>query len=145
MAEYKSDKVTLRGSAHEVYARLSNLENLRDLIAKAPVDKLPEDKLRQLQSLEITPDSITVPGGPMGAVTLNVTRRVEPELIELKADRLPIDVSLSLRISPVSESSCEAQAVIDAAIPAMLKPMVSGPIKQMLGQVSGLLSSVNFA
>lgn len=145
MAEYKSDIIELNGSAEKAFATLSNPENLKKLLDKAPKDRIPADKLEMLEKLEITPDSITVPGGPMGAVTLEVTERREPEYIEMKAAQLPVDVKLALHIEPVDSSSSRGVLVINAAIPPMLVPMASGMLKKVLDQCATMLSYVNFA
>ncbi len=144
MSEYKSNPIQLKGSAEQTFDTLSNLENLKALLEKAPKDRIPADKLEMLEKLEITPDSITVPGGPMGAVTLEVSERRRPEYIELKAAHLPVDVKLGLEIEPVSDSEARGTMVINAAIPPMLAPMVSGSLKKILEQCATILGYVNF-
>lgn len=145
MANYNSPEVTLRASAEAVFSKLSNLENLRGLLEKVPADQIPADKREMFDNITITPDSITVPGGPVGSLTFKVREKVEPTLIRLEGEGSPVPLSLSLRISPVDVESCRAKAEIDIEIPAMLKPMVSGPIQKMADQFGQVLKAIPFS
>lgn len=144
-SEYKSKEVSLDAPIERVYARFSNLENLRDLIAGLPADRIPADKREQLEKLEITADSITVQGGPTGAVTMVVDKRVEPTLISLRPENLPIQLTMQLRLAPDGETSTTARAVIEADIPMMLRPMVKGPLQQIVDQFAAMIAAIPFA
>ena len=63
MAVYKSENVELNASAESVYGKLSNLENLRSLLEKVPADQVPDDKREMFDSIQITPETISVPAG----------------------------------------------------------------------------------
>lgn len=145
MAKYKSEEVLLQAPAETVFAKLSNLENLRSLLDKVPADKIPEDKRAMFESITITPDSITVPGGPVGALTFRVSEKIEPTLIALSGEGSPVPLGLSMHISPESESSCKAMVDIDIEIPAIMKPMVSGPLQKMADQFGEVLKAIPFA
>ena len=93
-SEFKSAPVSIEAPVERVYSRFSNLENLRSLIENLPADSLPADKREQLEKLSITADSITVQGGPTGAVTMRVVERVEPSLIALQPENIPMKLSL---------------------------------------------------
>ncbi|MCM1319584.1 MAG: SRPBCC family protein [Muribaculaceae bacterium] len=143
--EYKSKSITLSAPIDRVYARYSNLENLKSIIDNAPADKIPADKLEQLKSMEVTPDSITMQGGPTGAITLNVVNREAPNLIALSPVGIPMQLELQLRFSPLSETETEAVAAIVADIPMMLRPMVKGPFQQIVDQFAAMMSAIPFS
>ena len=147
MATYNSEEISLMAPAGAVYSKLSNLDNLRSLLEKVPADKIPADKLEMFNSISVTPDSVTVPGGPVGALTFRMKEKVEPTLIKLAGEGLPpgIALSLSLHITPEGESTSKAKVTIDISIPAMLKPMVSGPLQKMADQVGQVLRAIPFA
>lgn len=142
--EYKSAAVTLAAPIDKVYARFSNLENLKALIDNAPADRIPADKLEQLKKMEVTPDSITVQGGPTGSVTLHVCQRVEPTLIALRPEGIPIDMQMQLRFQPEGADSTSAVAAITADIPMMLRPMVKGPLQQVVDQFAAMMAAIPF-
>ena len=144
MTTYSSGKVNFPASAQTVYDKLSNLENLKNLLDKVPADKVPEDKRQMFENLKITPDTIEVPGGPMGNLTLRLTEKVAPTLIKLQGEGIPIALSLDMHIEPVSENSSSAKVDINIDIPAMLKPMVGGQIQKMADQFGNVLGSIPF-
>lgn len=142
--EYKSSPVSLKAPIERVYSRFSNLENLKALIDNAPTDRIPADKLEQLKTMEVTPDSITIQGGPTGSITMRVTERIEPTLISLRPDGLPLDLNMQLRFEPENESTTKAVAAIVANIPMMLRPMVKGPLQQVVDQFATMMAAIPF-
>ena len=142
--EYKSKDVELAAPIERVYARFSNPENLKELIDNAPADRIPADKLEQLRSLEVTRDSITVSGGPTGAVTLKVCERVEPTLVAFRPEGIPMDLQMLLMFEPATENTTIARAVITADIPLMLRPMVRGPLQQVVDQFATMMGAMPF-
>lgn len=145
MANFKSKAVTLSVPAQTVYDKLSDLTNLRTLLDKVPAGQVPEEQRQLLQSIELTPDSITVPGGPVGSMTLLMTEKEAPTLIKMEAENSPVPLNLYLHIDPQGAESCSAFVDIDIDIPAMLKPMVSGPLQKMADQFGQMLQAFNFA
>lgn len=143
--EYKSKAVTLSAPIEKVYARFSNPENLKALIDNAPADKLPADKLEQLQSMQVTPDSIIMQGGPTGSITLQVVNRQAPTLVAMSPVGIPMPLELQLRFNPLTDEQTEAVAAIVADIPMMLRPMVKGPLQQIVDQFAVLMSAIPFS
>lgn len=144
MTTIKSDKTILDAPAQVVFEKLSNLENLKNLLEKVPVDKVPEDKRAMFENLKITSDSIEIPGGPAGAITLKVRDKLAPSLIRLEGEGTPIPLSMQLEIEPKTEKSCEVQVSLSMQIPAMLKPMISGPVKKIVEQFAQMLRAIPF-
>lgn len=142
--EYKSKPVDLAAPISTVYSRFSNPENLRSLIENAPADRIPADKLEQLKQLEVTEDSITVNGGPTGAITMRVSERVEPTLIALRPDGVPIDLQLELRLTELTPDTTQATAAIVADIPMMMRPMLKGPLQKVVDQFATMLAAIPF-
>lgn len=139
MATYSSEEVRLNYPAEKVFEKLSNMENLRSLLAKVPASSIPDDKRQMFESLDITPDSITIPGGPVGALKLRMSERKAPSLVKLSGEGTPVPLDVLLHITPDGEGVCRARIDLDIAIPAMLKPMVNGPLTQMTSQMGDVL------
>lgn len=142
MATYKSEEVTLRKGAENVYDSLSNLSRLRDIIAGVPADKISDEQRKQLESVSVTDDTISFPGGPAGNVTLKIVESVRPTLIRLEGIGTPVPLSLRMDIRPILPEECTAQVTIDIQIPAMLKPMVNGPLQKMADQFGMMLRNL---
>lgn len=145
MAVYNSGNVILHASADSVFKKLSNLENLKTMLEKVPADRIPEDKRQMFDNIKITPDTIEVPGGPMGNLTFRVIERKEPTLIKLQGEGIPMKMFLALHILPETESQSSGQVEIDIDIPAMLKPMIGGQIQKIANQFGDVLGAVPFS
>ena len=145
MAVYKSENVELNASAESVYGKLSNLENLRSLLEQVPADQVPDDKREMFDSIQITPETISVPAGQVGNLTFRVTDRREPSYIRLDAEGAPVALSLAMDIKPVSDDACNAQVAIDIKLPPMLAPMVGGHIQKMADQFGQVLKAIPFS
>lgn len=145
MAVYKSEEVPLKASAENVFSRLSDFDSLRALLAQVPADQIPADKREMFDSIKLTGDSIELPGGPVGAIRLKVVEKTSPSRIRLVGEGTPVPLSLQLDINPVDEDSCRAMAQVDIQIPAMLRPMISGPMQKMTEQFAHVLRSIPFS
>ena len=144
MTTYSSPSVTLPASADKVYEKLSNIENLKELLNRVPADKIPEDKRQMYDNLKITSDSIEIPGGPMGNLIFRVTEKVAPSLIRLTGEGMPIAMAIEMHISPISDTSSSAKIDFNLDIPALLKPMIGGQIQKMANQFGEVLGAIPF-
>lgn len=145
MATYKSEKVGIAYPAEKVYDRLSRLEGLKEMLAKVPADQVPADQMAMLEQVKVTPDTISFPGGPVGDITLRVAERVRPTFVRLEGVGTPVPMNLSLEVLPFTPETCEASVAIDVQIPAMLKPMVNGPLQKMADQFGQMLRQMPYA
>ncbi len=145
MAKYKSEEVLLKASAEKVFNRLSDFESLKELLAKVPEDQIPVDKRDMFDNIRLTDDCIELPGGPVGTLKLRVVEKTAPTWIKLKGEGSPVPLSLQLNIHPIDETACRAVAQIDLDIPAMLRPMIAGPMQKMTSQFGQVLHSIPFA
>ena len=145
MATYSSGEVTLNAPAEAVFDKLSNLENLKAMLEKIPADRIPEDKRDMFEKIKITPDTIEVPGAPMGNLVFRVTDRRAPSMIKLVGEGIPIEMALVLHVEPQSAATSQAKVDIDLNIPAMLKPMVGPQIQKIANQFGDVLGAIPFA
>ena len=142
MAEYKSSPVSLHRSAEDLYNKLTNLAGLKEAISGIPADQIPEDKLHLLDEINVEGDSITIPGGPTGPITLTRAECVEPSSVSYKGVNTPVPLTLTAQIQSTGADSCEVTVCVDIKVPAMLKPMLNGPMEKMVNEVAGHLRSL---
>lgn len=139
MATYKSDKVDVMSSAESVYRRLSNPENLRTLLDNIPEGKISDSDREKLNQIRLTPDSIEITGGPVGSITLAADEMREPTLIRYAGRNTPVPMALQIDIAPLSASQSQVQVQIQLDVPMLLKPMINGPMQNLVSQVGVLL------
>ena len=144
MTTIKSDKAKVSATPEIVFEKLSTLDNLKPLLEKVPKDQIPEDKRDMFENLKITSDSISVPGGPVGDITLRISDRMPNSLIRLSGEGSPVPMDMQLEIEPAADGCSEVQVAINLEIPAMLKPMVSGPLKKIANQFVNVLGAIKF-
>lgn len=144
MTTIKSEKAIVSAPAERVFDKLSNLDNLKPLLEMVPADQIPADKREMFDNLKITPDTISIPAGPVGEIKLRITDRLPYSLIQLSGEGSPVPMGMQLEIESRGEDSCEVQVAINLEIPAMLKPMVSGPLKKIADQFVNVLAAVPF-
>lgn len=142
MANYKSNEEIINASAETVFNKFSNLEGLGKLLQGAPAEMIPDDKKELLDQVKVTPDTISFPGGPAGEVTMRLSELEMPTLIRLEGVGTPVAMSMALHIRPVSEQECGAMVEVDLKVPALVAPMINGPMKQLVAQVAGMLKAV---
>lgn len=144
MANYSSREVELTKPAETVYDTLIDFDNLRNVLASgAGAGLLPDDKREMLEKVEVTADTISFPGGPVGNVTLRKGECVRPVLITLDGVGTPVKLALKLELASDGDDRCKARVVVDIDIPMMLKPMVGGPLQKLVdGLADGLGNSV---
>lgn len=144
MTTIKSEKTPIAASAEKVFDKLSNLDNLKPLLQQVPVDQIPEDKRDMFSRLEITSDSIRIPAGPVGEITLMITDLMPYSLIQLTGEGSPIPLSMQLEIEATGKDSCVVQVGISIEVPIMLKPMISGPVRKIVDQFAQVLKAIPF-
>ena len=144
MAVFKSQIRQIQAPAEAVFDKLSNLENLKSLLAQVPESASPADQKDMFDAIRVTEDSISFPAGPVGELTLRMTKKVRPTLISLDGVGAPVALSMNLEIGIVSPDACEAAVAIDIAIPAMLKPMIGGTIQKMADQFGEMLVRLKY-
>lgn len=138
MATYKSETVGLMYPAERVFTKLSNLEGLGQMIKNVPEGQVPAEQLSMLEQVKVTPDSIEFPS-PAGSITLRLVETIDPTLIRMEGAGTPVPMEMALHIMPLTPDTCEAYVQIDLQIPAMLKPMVSGPLQKLVKQFADML------
>lgn len=144
MPAYKSTGRRINASAQAVFDKLSNLEGLKDVLAKVPESAIPQDKKELFDNVKVTSDSISFPAGPVGEITLKIAERLAPTLIRLAGVGTPVPLGMSLEIAPLTDTSCEAAVVINLDIPKMMAPMIGGTIQKMADQFADVLERLNY-
>lgn len=144
METFRSEEVTLGVSAEKAFAKFDNLSGLGEMIKNAPGDQIPADKREMLAKIDVTDDTITLPGGPVGEVKLRKVRSEAPVLIELKGEGTPVPMSMKMHIVPMGGETCGVSIEIGLEVPKMLAPMLKGPMRKMTDDFAKMLRQVPF-
>lgn len=137
MSDFRSKKVSIEAPCEAVFAKLSNLENLRSL---AP---LAESKGIEIKN--ITSDSCSLGVPKVGDIALFVEKRVPHSLIRLVGQTvLTSSLSIEIQLSSEEVSSTGMVLLLDADIPFFARMMVEKPLKDGLDKVAEMLTKVQY-
>ena len=119
MSNFKSPEVKVNLSAEMLYAKLSNLNNLKDILP-------PE-----ISDFQSTQDSCSFKMGGMPKITLVIAEKTPFSKIVLQAENSQIPFSLECNISENGENS-NATLQVNAELNMMMKMMMEKPLTNFL-------------
>lgn len=144
-----------------VFAKLSDLSNLQsvqdrvsdpnfeeELRARVPADKMPDaEKLKQIREsirqMTFTSDSVTMPAGPLGTVTLQVVERENERLVKLAVVGAPIQANLWIQMLP-SGAMTALKVTVGAELNFFIRKMVESKLKQAPDGIAQVLSALPY-
>ena len=158
MTKFESSIKQVHSPQAAVYNRLqdlTHLESLRERINDpAFVETLkasgqvPEDKLEQIRDMatriELTQDTITLPGSPVGNVTLRIVERDEPKCIKFEVQNAPIAANLWIQILPTSPYESKMKCTIGAELNFLMKQMAKKPLQEGVEKLADMLAMVPY-
>lgn len=119
-----------------VFAKVSNFENLRPLAEKGAVGGV---------SIVVqNRDTCFLETSIVGNIELTIVQREEPTLVNVSPKGAPVNGSLSLILTPLSEETTSLTLTLEADVPIFAKAMVAKPMSEGLEKVAELLSSISF-
>lgn len=165
MAKYESQIKMIASPVDMVYAKLSNLENLRPIIENAQDNEALRQKLQdagqdpshldQLKDVELTSDRIAVPAGMLGTLALRIIEREENKTIKFETEQSPIQANMWIQVLPTSEVSAYAadgtvvqgtklRLTLKADLNPMVKMMIGSKLESGIDQFAGMLAMLPY-
>lgn len=136
MAEFVSDVKTIPHSDADIYAVLSDLNNLE--LAK---DKIPQDKIKDFS---FDRDSCTVTVDPVGKIRFVVIEREPNKTIKFQAEQLPFGVNMWIQLKASDGAETKMKITVKAELNAFIAPMVSKPLQAGIDKVAELLAQLPY-
>lgn len=125
MATYKGKAVTVPQSNQQLYDKISDLSALRNKI-----EELPEEARQRLGEVKFGDDEVAIMAPAVGELRFRIVDRVSPSQVKLQAVNSPVPFFIIMNLKPIDAESTELQTVLDAEIPAMLRPMIGGKLQE---------------
>lgn len=139
MAEikYESKIGQVNANASDVFAVLTNLENLQRF-----ADFIPQDKVKEL---EITRDSIRFKVEGLGPkVTIGIVDQEENKMIKYGAQNIPIPLNAWIQLKQVDELDTRMRITIKTDMPAMFRMMIDKKMQAGLDQAVDMLCNIKY-
>ena len=158
MTKFESNVKQIHASQTAVYNKLSDLRNLETFRERlgdpAFVDALrasgqvPENKIGQIQNLatqlELSEDTITINGSPLGAVALHIVEREDPKCIKFEVQNAPIQANLWIQLLPTSPYECKMRCTIGAELNFFMKQMAKKPLQEGVEKLADMLAMIPY-
>lgn len=139
MAEikYESKIGQINANATNVYAVLTNLENLQKF-----KDHIPQDKVKEI---EVTRDSIRFKIEGIGPkIAIGIVDHEENKMIKYGAENIPIPINAWIQLKQMEENDTRIRITIKADMPAMFKLMLDKKLQIGLDQAVDMLCHLQY-
>ena len=136
MSKFESSIKQIPYPQQSVYDKISNLENLEKVRDRIPADKV--------QEFSFDKDSVSVNVSPVGEIKLRIINREELKCVKFETVQSPMPFNLWIQVLPVTETTSKMKVTVDADIPLMLKPMISGPLKDGIEKIADALAMIPY-
>ncbi len=154
MAKYESKIKQINAPVANVYAMLSNLENLRPMLENARNSEVVREKIREagqdpaqldrLKDVTLTPDRISFPAPMVGEVALAVVEREENKCIKFQTEQSPVEANLWIQVLPVTETTSKMRLTLKADLNPMVKMMIGSKLESGLDQFADMLAMMPY-
>ena len=139
MAEikYESKIGQVHANAADVFAVLTNLENLERF-----KDVIPQDKIKEL---EITRDSVRFKVEGLGPkVSIGIVDQEENKTIKYGAQNIPIPLNAWIQLKQVDELDTRMRITVKTDLPAMFRMMIDKKMQTGLDQAVDMLCNIKY-
>ena len=139
MAEikYESKIGQVHANAADVFAVLTNLENLERF-----KDVIPQDKIKEL---DITRDSVRFKVEGLGPkVSIGIVDQEENKTIKYGAQNIPIPLNAWIQLKQVDELDTRMRITVKTDLPAMFRMMIDKKMQTGLDQAVDMLCNIKY-
>jgi uncharacterized membrane protein len=139
MAEikYESKIGQINANASDVFAVLTNLENLQRF-----ADMIPQDKIKDL---EITRDNIRFKvEGLATKISIGIVDQEENKMIKYGAENIPIPLNAWIQLKQMEEHDTRMKITIKTDMPAMFRMMIDKKMQAGLDQAVDMLCQIKY-
>ena len=139
MAElkYESKIGQVNANAADVFAVLTNLENLQRF-----AEHIPQDKVKEL---EITRDTIRFKvDGLAQKISIGIVDQEENKMIKYGAENIPIPLNAWIQLKQMDEMDTRMRITIKTDMPAMFRMMLEKKLQTGLDQAVDMLCNIKY-
>ena len=160
MSKYESQVKQIPSPIEAVYAKLSNLENLRPIVENAQnneqlkqqIEAAGQDPsyLNMLKNVTLTPDSMALDTGMMGVIALNIIEREDPAInegkgtIKFETQQSPIEANMWIQLLP-GEVGTRMKLTLKADLNPMIKMMIGNKLESGINKFADMLAMIPYA
>lgn len=150
LEKYVSEPRLIAHPQELVFAKLSNLKNLEQVISAEKIEALRQKgvdtKGFTLEDFEATEDYCSFKINPLGNVGIEIVEREPYKTIKIQgAQSVPFPVTFWVQLVNIDENSCKMRLTLHADLNMMIKMMVGSYLEKGIEKVAELLSSIDYS
>ena len=120
-----------------VYAKVSDLSNLKYITERIPAEQMEQFKM---ENLECSPDRVSCTVSPLGQVEVGVVSREPFKCVKMETLRSPIKLTMWVQIVSTGSSSCKIKLTADADLNIFMAKMVEKPLSEAIEKLADMLA-----
>lgn len=124
-----------------VFAKVSDLSNLKYVLDRIPADK--KDQVN-VQDLECTPDRVSCTVSPVGQIEVGIVSREPYKCVKMETLRSPIKLTAWIQIVSTGTTSCKIKLTVDADLNIFMAKMVEKPLTEAVEKLADMLSMLPY-
>ncbi|NCC98568.1 MAG: SRPBCC family protein [Bacteroidia bacterium] len=136
MTTYESKIKSINASAEAIFAKLSDLEQLRPI-----VEQVQDDRIK---NINITSDSIYCTVDPVGEIGVKMIETEPCKTIKFASEKSPIEFNMWIQLVEKSENDTCMKLTIKADLPIMFKMMLNEPLSKGIDILAENLSKLPY-
>lgn len=137
MATYKGKAVTLPRPIAQIYEKVADLSQYREL-----VEQLPEEQRERLNGVEFQGECIKMDAPAIGQLVFKISERVPTNRVCFSAEGCPVPLSLSIDLKEEGPESTSLTPAIKIEIPPMLRPFIGNKIQEASDKFGEVFTSL---
>lgn len=137
VTKFESEIKLVTAPIERVYAKLSDLNNLKEVQNRIPADKVKD--------LEFDADSLSFSVSPVGSIKLRVVEREELKTIKFESEKSPVPFNLWIQLLPgTQDEQTRMKLTIGATLNPFTKGMVSKPLTDGVHKLAEVLANIPY-
>jgi len=141
MKRYESQIKNVSWPQENVYRKLSDLENLKDLANRIPQSEMDKVNLKDLQ---VTSDQVSCEVSPVGRISFGIVSREPFKCIKFETLQSPVKLTMWVQILPTGTTSSKFKITVDADLNMFMAKMVEKPLVQAIDKIADTLAAIPY-
>ena len=137
MATYSGKAVTLPRPIRQIYEKISDLSQYRDL-----VNQLPEEQRAHLNGVIFEGESIKMDAPAIGQLIFRISDRTPFTHVGFTAEGCPVPLALNIDLKETDADSTQLTPSIKIEIPPMLRPFIGNKIQEADDKFGEVFTSI---
>ena len=126
-------------SSGQVYAKLSDLENLSPLVARLQEQSPSLPMGIEVERIDLTSDSVTVSLGDKGTVSLQRVGAEPCKLLKFASQGVGKEVNLWIQLLEKIPGTTHLRLTMEVDVPFLMRKLVEGKIKEAMDKAADAL------